>query len=296
LAFGAGFLLQLRDADARLVSSSDGSVIATVPLAGPRAVIGLPGGSVLVSASDASYRFDPGQQRAHRVARLSLLPSSLLEPSRESAEHVWVIEPSLGNATRYAFASKEFAVEATRVLPGYDGKALTTLRDGAFLYTSSTGLVRLFAGRALTYSPPPEAAQVWRLLPADRLDQAWYVTVTGEALLLELGVRARVRRRFLTEGGPFDVGVARGALALISVYERPQETRRFVLNLYSATGTQVKSYPLGSAIASDENDWAARVSSDHELAVSERPPRVAVGGSSSLRLFDIVASDEIVIH
>jgi hypothetical protein len=205
----------------------------------------------------------------------------------------------LRNAIRYSIASKEFGVEATRELPGFDGRALTTLLDGAFLYTSAAGLVRLFAGRSITFPLPHDVGRVWRLLPAERIDQAWYVTQEGEAFLLELGAHARIRRRFRShdgEGGPFDFAVAHGTLAFLSVYESPQEPRRFVLNLYSATGTQTKSHQLGSVTHSEDSDWATRISRDHELAITGSPPRVAVGGPSSLRLFNTVAGDEIVIH
>jgi len=297
LAFGSGFLLQLREAEARLVNSNDGSVIANVALAGPRAALGLPGGSVLACASDASYRFDPGQRTAHRGTRVSLLPNSLLEPSRESQEFLWVIEPSLGNAVRYAFATKEFGVEATRTLPGYDGKALTTLLDGAFLYTSSQGLVRTLASRTTSLALPSGVGRIWRLLPADRVDRAWAVTDSGEAILLELGARARVVRRFQTssDGAPFDVAAVPGTLAMVSVHEAVREPRSFVLNTYSATGTRIKSYILAGVRADDASeDWAKRVSIDREVAITTHPPRVAVGGPTELRLFDLASGDEIV--
>ncbi|MFZ5891720.1 MAG: hypothetical protein ACOY0T_11755 [Myxococcota bacterium] len=298
LAFGSGFLIQAREGEVRLVDSNDGAVIQALPLPNPRAVIGLPGGSVLVCAPGTSFRFDPGQREPHRTQRLSLLPGYQLEPSRESQAHVWVVEPAFQRAQRYALDPTSNSNETvTRELPEYDGRAITTLLDGAFLYTSLRGLVRVLTGRPSLYTLPSDVARVWRLVPADRIDRVWLVTVTGEALLLELtGRTARIARRFQSDGGPFDVAALGDTLALLRIVERPPEPRTFVLNLYSATGKQTKSYILETVPDSDAPDWAARALRDHELAITRNPPRIAIGGPSSLRLFVLNPWNEIVVH
>ena len=267
-----------------------------MPLQQPRAAVTLPGGSVLVCGRDESLRFDPRQRVPHRFSRISLLPYAVLEPSRESAARVWVIEALLGRAVRYTLAEHEFDIESTRELPDADGRAVTTLLDGAILYTSARGLVRVLGGTPRVFSLPGSIGRAWRLLPGERADRVWLITDAGEAFLLELAGLARVVRHFSTDGGPFDVAVVPGTLALVSLHEAPTETRTFVLNLYSAVGKQTNSYSLGSIVESDEPDWAARASSDHELTIARFPPRVAVGGQGSVRLFDLESKDEIVVH
>ncbi|HET9931041.1 MAG TPA: hypothetical protein VFQ35_10150 [Polyangiaceae bacterium] len=294
LAFGSGFLVQLRDASVRLLKSADGSAIAEVPLARPRVAVALPAGSVLACGSDECQRFDPGQVKPHRLGRISLLPDAILEPSRETQERVWVIEPTFARAVRYTLGEPTSEVESTSELPGYDRGAITTLADGAFLYTAGQSVVRAL-GRARRAMPLPDGvARPWRLLPAERADRAWVISAQGEAFLLELTGRAHVLRRFATEGHPFDVASAKAALALVSIHEDQAEERTFVLNLYSAAGTQTKSYLLGKVGESADPEWAAMASRDREVVLAERPPRVAVGGSTALRLFELVSGDEIV--
>jgi hypothetical protein len=145
--------------------------------------------------------------------------------------------------------------------------------------------------------PLPESiGRAWRLVAGERVDQVWLVTNEGEAFLLALGAQLRILRHFMTEGGPFDVGAIPGTLAFVSVREAFPEPRTFVLNLYSSAGKQTKSYLLGAVAESDEPDWAARASRDRELAISSFSPRIAAGGESSVRLFNLASKDEIVVR
>jgi hypothetical protein len=296
LAFGSGFLVQLREADIRLINSEDGVEIVTVPLAGPRAAVSLAAGSVLVCGREETLRFDPRQRVPHRFGRISLLPNAILEPSRDSPERVWVIEPLLARAVRYTLREREFEIESTRELPNADGRAATTLLDGSLVYTADRAIGRVQGGAARMFPLPESIGRAWRLVAGERVDQVWLVTNEGEAFLLALDARLRVLRHFTTEGGPFDVGAIPGTLALVSVHEVFPEPRTFVLNLYSSAGKQTKSYILGTVAESDEPEWAARASRDRELAMNTFFRRIAVGGQSSLRLFDLASKDEIVVR
>lgn len=299
LAFGAGFLVQLRDASVRLLKSANGTLIAEVPLATPLTAVGLPAGSVLVCGRDQCDRFDPGQQKPHRLGRISLLPDAILEPNRGTQDRVWVIEPALAHALRYSLldASPEpgAELESTRDLLEYDHGAITTLADGALLYTAARSLVRVLGATRTKSSLPDEVARVWRLEGAERADRVWALNTKGEAFLLELAGQTRIVRRFATSGEPFDFAATKSGIALVSIQQGSGEGRTFVLNVYSATGMQIKSYVLGKVGESADSDWAAVASRDREVIVAEHPPRIAVGGRSALRLFDLSSGDEIVV-
>lgn len=294
LAFGAGFLVQLRDASVRLIKSADGIQIAEVPLESPRAAVPLPAGSVLVCGRDECQRFDPGQPKPHRLGRVSLLPDAILEPSRETAQRLWVIEPTFAHAVRYSLSESSSEVESTRAFPGYDRGAITTLLDGAFLYSSASSLVRALGANSKTHPLPDGIERAWRLLPAERPDRAWVITAHGVAFLLQIAAKATIVRRFTTDGEPFDAAASKACVALVSIRDPGNKERSFVLNTYSTAGTQTYSYSLGSLHENTDPDWAASASRDREVAVSETPPRVAVGGRSTLRLFDLTSGDEIV--
>ena len=172
---------------------------------------------------------------------------------------------------------------------------LTTLADAALLYTAGRSLVRVLGAKRTKFSLPNDVERIWRLAAGERADRTWAVTNNGEAFLLELAGRIRVVRHFATVGAPFDFAASKSAIALVSISEGSGEGRTFVLNVYSATGTQRNSYSLGSVGESSGPDWAAQASRDRELVVAEHPPRVAVGGSTALRLFDLASGDEIVV-
>jgi hypothetical protein len=297
LAFGKGFVLQLAASEALLLDSSDGRELGRVPLRAPRAVVALPAGSVLVAALDASYRFDPGQTRPHAVTRLSLLPGFLLEARRDSQEHVWVLQAPLKQIQRYALdAQVGLGLESARALDAYDGGAFTTLRDGSLLYTAEGGAALVhstFAGAVKPMRLPGGSDRVWRLAAADRIDRAWVATASGDVLRVEVGARLSVLQTIHTGLVPFDFGATASRFALVSVTEHAGEPRRFSLNVFSGAGAQIYSRALATVEVSADPDWVARASANQELVIGEAPPRIAVGGSSSLRVFELESGREL---
>jgi hypothetical protein len=288
LAFGKAFVVQLTTDAAIVRSTPDGKELFRAPIADGRAALGLPNGSVLVLAAHASYRIDPGQTVLHPRTRISLLPGALVEPSRENAEFVWVLEPWRKTVLRYTLSPDAgLGLIAERELSSFDARAFTTLIDGSFLYSAGADLAH-----ARPFSKPrllslPADVRLWRLAAADRVDTAWAATTSGDLLRLELGAHARVLQTLRTGRAPVDLAVAPKRLALLSVTEAPKATREFVLSVYSNDGRQLFSRPVGKAAASPSAGWAADALRDQELVIGSQPALVAVGGAGALRLYDL---------
>jgi len=285
IAFGRGFLVQLRAAAVVLRASDDGRELAIVPIAA-HAAVPLPFGSVLVVGAAGSYRFDPGRREPVELPHISLLPGSELHPSRESAEHVWVVEPALRQVLRYTLAPDAgLGLERQLSFATHDGRAFTTLLDGSFLFTTSDGLARTAPGGAPRRLAWPEnLGAPWRLLAGDHVGRAWVANAAGDLVLVELAARARVVRTVSTGLRPFDFAATRSTLALVSVEESAE--RRFSLDVYTSAGSHRFRVALPVARAGGEPDWFARIAADQQVALTEDPPRVAVGGPGRLSLFD----------
>lgn len=286
VALGRRLLAQAQTDKIVVRSGADGTLVLELPAEHPRQAVALPGGSVLVAALDFAYRFEPGRNVAQRLTRLSLLRDSELHARRESAEHVWVLQPTLRNVLLYSLLPDAgLGPRAERTLPGFDGVAFTTLLDGSFLFTAGSSLThQVHAAQARSFPLP--SVRVWRLLAAPRIDRALVVSADGAFTWLEIGERLLVVKTVQTGVIPFDVAATSRLIALVSVIEAGNEPRRFLLNVYTADGELRFSTGLPAVPVSAADDWAANVVSEMQVSVGDEPPRVAVGGRSQLLLFD----------
>lgn len=289
LAFGRDFLVQLQADGVRLLQSTTGLELARTPIREPRSAVTLPGGSVLVAGLEASFRFDPNQRTPHRLVRLSLLPGSEILPNLETPNSVWVFHAPLAQLMHYDLgADSGLGLSSTAALPGVDGRAFAVLRDGHLLFTSQQGLVS-FSPRSLARElPMPHmAGPIWRILPAYRLGRAWLVSPAGDFLLIDLGEQGRIVHTFATGQAPFDVAALGRRIVLISVSRPGASPRRFWLQLYNEEGQMTLSEELPSSVSTTAENWTQALSADKQLALGEEPPRVAVGGPGSLRVYDL---------
>ena len=294
LAFGKGFVLQVGSSETIVRNSSTGQELARCPLKEPRAATGLPGGSALVLALDGSFRFDPGQTRPHKLSRLSLLPGFVVEPRRDRQDVIWVLQAKRLQSYSLA-ADADLGLPSERELPDFDGRAVTTLRDGSLLYTAEEGTALVHSrgfGSPQTYRLPG-AGPIWRLAAADRIDRAWVVRASGEIQLVGLSPRLDVAKLVQTGLKPFDFASSPTGFALVSVREQPGEPREFALHVFTLAGTQTYSHSLGTVPVTSDPDWAAQASKDREVVIGDHPLRVAVGGSHSLRVFDFASGNEL---
>lgn len=293
VALGRGVLAQAQTDQIVVRSSVDGTLVLALPAERPRQAVALPGGSLLVAALDYAYRFEPGSNVARRLTRLSLLRDSELHARRESAEHVWVLQPTPRNVLLHSLQpDRGLGPRPERTLPGFDGVAFTTLLDGSFLFTAGSTLTHKLHAAAARSFPLP-VARVWRLLPAPRIDRALVVSADGAFTWVEIGERLLVVKTVQTGVIPFDVAAASSFIALVSVVEAGNAPRRFMLNVYTADGELRFSTGLPAVPASAADDWAANVVSEMQVSVGDEPPRVAVGGRSQLLLFDAVSGKRL---
>ncbi len=287
LAFGSRFLVQLGVSEVVSRRTLDGSSITRSPLAEPRLALELAGGYVLAGGGRENLLLQPGLGPPRQLPRLPLLPGSVVEVSRESPDYVWIVSPS-SQAQRFVLqAPNALAPEREFALPGYLGGPLATSSGGSFVYAVDATLHRVSAaGRAETFSLPREAIPVWRLAAARHMDQVWAVTTQGEVLLLELSRPIRTKLRFQGTPAPLDFAVTRSALALLGLLEAPNVARRLQLEIYSSNAERLFSRVLDADQPGTEDDWAAHWFAQHQVALAETPPRVAVGGERRLVLVD----------
>jgi hypothetical protein len=297
LAFGKGFLVQARANETVLRNSTTGEELSRLPLNGPRAVVGVAAGSTLVAALEGSFRFDPGQVRPHKLPRLSLLPGFVIEPRRDRLDVISVLQAPTRTLQRYALkADAPIGLESERQLEDYDGGAFASLSGGNLLYTSRSGTALVQDpgfGKAKPLPLPENFGSVWRLAPAEQINRAWVVTASGELTLVELGARLVILRNIRTGLLPFDFAASKRFLALVSVTEHAAEPRRFTLTVYDRTGSQFYSHALGDAPVTAQPDWVEHASANRELVLGDTPPRVAVGGASTVRVFELASGKEL---
>lgn len=295
LAFGRGFLVQARSDGVRLLDSTSGAELASVPLREPRAVAPMPWGSVLAVGLDESLRLDPGGRVLRGLTRLSLLPGAEVLPSLETLERVWIVDRRARSLQRVALsADAGLGLEAQAEVPEFDGRAFTMLRDGSWAFSSGNGLlVRSSGGRTRSFALPTPPGGIWRMLPAPRIDQVWLVTETGDLVLVELGERARVVRTVATGLVPFAVAATPTRLAFVSVSPPPQDPRRFFLHVYTPLGERVFTDELASAAMTAHSDWVESVLRERHLTLGGEPLRIAVGGADSVRVYDAVAGTRL---
>lgn len=294
LAFGKGFIVHVGKREAAVYDTNNGELLTRAPLKEPRGAIALPAGSVLVASLDASFRFDPGQRRPHKQARLSLLPGFVLEPRRDRQDFLWVLQSR--TLQLYSLeANFQIGPSSERSLPGYDGVAFTTLLDGNLLYTTRGGRALVYSlgtGKNQILPLPAEFNPVWRLAAAERIDHAWAVSTTGDVLRVDLASRSRVREPIHTRLAPFDFAATGKYLALVSVQESAGP-RQFALTVLSSSGERLWSNDLDAIPVTAGPDWEAGASEGHEVVVGDVPPRVAVGGPNLVQVFDLATGREL---
>jgi hypothetical protein len=87
------------------------------------------------------------------------------------------------------------------------------------------------------------------------------------------------------ETDPFDADAAGTFLAVLELDQPSDAPGTFVLEVFEVSGKRRFRETLPAVEALDE-DWAARLTENRNIAVSADPPRVAVGGPTALTVFD----------
>jgi hypothetical protein len=263
------------------------------PLAGPRGVLAIAGGSLVVVGASEALRIDPGAKAPVRLPPVPWLPGTLLLPERRDSSMLWSVQ-TVGRV----LVRQRLELDPTRsfdkdiTLEGYVGGPVTVLRDGRLLYAAQDG-VRL----ALAESRPKHYGAVlrpWRLLPGRRVDQAWAVAADGSVELWQFGDRIAVQARFATGMPPFAAAASPEYLALVVIDEQKGAPRRFRLLVYGNDGMRVLEHALPPGEPDVGEHWAELAVRDRLVALAESEPFVAVGGPGGFEVLRLPQGERMI--
>ena len=286
LAFGRHLFVRLAEGGVEAYSLPKAELLFAYPLDEPRGTVEIAGGSVVVVASRASVRIDPGAKVPVRLPAVPFLPGTVLIPDRKDSSGLWSVH-SVGRvvARHVLDISGKRKLEAVVPLVDYDGGPVTAMRDGVLVYRAEDGVRRAVPGgrpRVLKSDIVP-----WRLLPGRRVDQAWAISETGEVELWQIGDRIAVLSRHELGAAPFDVAANNEYLATVVVEEGKGAPRRFRLIVVSEKGDVVLREDLGSDEPASGERWAALAGQDRHVALADTEALVAVGGPGGVRMLSI---------
>lgn len=291
LAFGSRLFVRLREESAEVYSVPELKLLYEQKLSGPRGAVALAGGAVLVVGESEAYRVDPGAKRAVEIAPLPWVPGTVLLAERREPGIVWGVQRGGRLFVEQKLVKKdERRANEPFSFEGYEGGAVTALRDAAFLFRSSAGVSRSMPrGRPVVYATPFDA---WRILPAPRVDQAWLVAADGAVERVQLTDRLSVVQKLSLGAAPIDVAANRDYLAAVVVDEPTGAERRFRLVVLTNEGARVLDRPLSPGPPATGENWAEAAVRDRSVALSESEPLVAVGGSGALQILKLPSGEQ----
>jgi hypothetical protein len=264
-------------------------VVARLAIEEPRRVLTAVDGSLVVLARRVSHRLSTRPPALASHGPVPLFADTLVFGDRMSADLLWVKHPFGEALYGYRLGSggaSGLALEAELPLDGCDG-ALAGLRDGSFVYTAAGRLHHMFPrGRRL--ESRGRAAEVWRLLPARRIDQLWSAREDGRLELLQIG-SGFVSIRALEAGrGVFDVDASEQYLALVTVEQGDGRPRRWHLKVLDLTGKSALEVELPPDTLEPRGpDWVRDLTRDRHVVLSPFAPLVAVGGPTWLGVWNV---------
>jgi hypothetical protein len=235
--------------DAMLVRSTSAyAETLRFPLEGPRGILALGDGSLVGIGAANTLRLLPHDSKPKLLPKAPFLPDSSLLADRVNPDRFWNL-PRVGG-TLFGFDAVQtgasvLGATAWIEIDGYDRRAMGSLRDGSFLYTSGTGF-RQFYGAGKREPVLGDSRDVWRILPAARPDSTWVFS--------------------------------RNEARLYMVLDAPWG---FVLEVFDAGGKRRFRAQL-EAVETFGTDWAKRLSENRAIAVCSEPRVVAVGGATHL--------------
>lgn len=297
LAFGKDRLAQLTESELVLRDTKDMKELARLPVTGPRRVVTLADGSVLVAAQADVWHVPKDPKKAERYARVPLFPDSLLLGDRREKRRLWVhhgLDPTLfpyelGEAGRVETLDLIELREA-------DQKGIALLKDGSYVYTAGAKLERFFPGGKRWSLGLPPGAEIWRVLTTRRLDEIWLARSDGKLVLAQLSDSALTVKKTLELPGSFDIATNDTEVALLSLESRPADkaaapdaglpARAWRLLVLDADGKELFSAELPLDAAGASEDWVRELTKNRGVALAPSQPLVAVGGPSFLGVWN----------
>jgi hypothetical protein len=270
--------------DALLVRSTSAyAETLKFPLEGPRGVLALGDGSLVGIGAANTLRLLPHDSKPKLLPKAPFLPDSSLLADRVNPDRFWNL-PRVGG-TLFGFDAVQsgasvLGASAWIEIDGYDRRAIGSLRDGSFLYTSGTGF-RQFYGAGKREPVLGDSRDVWRILPAARPDSTWVFSRNEARLYMVLGGKLEKQRTIALETTPFDAESSGNTLAVLELAQPDDAPWGFVLEVFDAGGKRRFRAQL-EAVETFGADWAKRLSDNRAIAVCSEPRVVAVGGATHL--------------
>jgi hypothetical protein len=282
IAFGAGRLGILTD-DALIARDTEHlETLARFPLGHPRALATLADGSLFALGVASSLRLAPDEKKPKATARLPLLPVSVLFGDRRDANRLWVL--GARSTTLFGYDLSRLGSPAVPTewidLDAFDRRALVSLRDGSFLYSATDGFRRFWGSghkEVVRASIPGTLA----VLPGSRTDTVWVLTAEKVALYRLLEGKLLPLESAPLETMPCDAAADGELLAVLELAQPPDAPWSFVLEVFDVQGKR----RFRQTLPGDESvgaDWVLRLFANRRLALSAKPPLVAVGGPTEL--------------
>jgi hypothetical protein len=287
VAIGKGRIAVLTD-DALVVrSTKDFAEVTRVPLSGPRALSVQADGSFLVPDTVKTSWLLPHDTKARSFPRVILLPESAVIADRRSPDRFWVMAPFGTTLFGYSLEPSSLGVLATKEwveLAGFDGRAFCSLRDGSFLYSTSSGF-RQFFGSGMKHEIAGNPQDAFRLLPASRPDTVWLLTREHADLFRLLAGKLVRLRSVPLVAMPYDIEADGEYLAVLELRQPTEEPWQFVLEVFDVDGKRRMHETLPAEESLDPRKWLAVLTRNRRLSLAADPPLVAIGGPESLTVW-----------
>jgi len=265
-------------------------LLASIPVQQPRRLAVMADGAFVVAAGDVTLRLEQHETQPALLPRLLLLPRSHLWPDRRAALTLWV--PVGRTLYQYQLPGPDnppatrLVPSAEHPLPDCDEQGFVGLNDGSFLFTAGSDLTRFFpAGKSVKGPAPVDSANVWRLLPAPRIDRAWLATVDGNLKLLDFNRDFAVVGSLQLGETPFDIAVDGERMAVVSTTQGPNQPRRWAVTLLDTEGKRLFEHELPPAQRPDQDDWVAQEIRNRGVVLAPNRPWLAVGGPDSVTVW-----------
>ncbi len=273
-------------------------IVAKASLSLGYALTELADSSLLVVSGGETLRLEEGKTRFQSLPRVSFFPGAALMGDRSRAQQFWIFEARSASLYRYEPWGEDAGARAlpnSAALPDFDNRGFALLKDGAFVYTTASGLRRFFTSAKRTQlSFDGLGAGVTRIFSARRLDQAWLVASDGGLRLVSLTNPVRVLQTLALPSGIYDIQIDDERIVLLR--SEPSSERRWELCVYDVSGERRWCEALpGQAASGSNDDWVARIVQNKNLAVSRYAPFAAVGGPDELRVWNVESGERVSV-
>jgi len=295
VAIGKGRIAVLMD-DALVVrDTTKFTEVTRIPVNGQRHLAVMSDGSFLAPDAARTSWLLPHDTKARSFPRFIRFPESMVFADRMTPDRFWVMAPFGTTLFGYSLAPSSLGFLLTREwikLDGFDGHAFGSLRDGSFLYSTSSGF-RNFFGSGKKEDVVGDPQGVFRLLPGSRSDTVWVLSRESADLFRLLAGKLVHLRKVPFAAMPYDVEAAGKYLAVLELLQPTEQPWQFVLEVFDVDGKRLMRETLSADESLDPNTWFVALTRNRRLSLWADPPLVAVGGPESLTVWHADKGDRL---